>query len=483
MKTITELGTLCTAAATLVGGTLLAGCGGGGSPASEARTPAAVAIAITPAKVPAGQAAVLTWSSPGATACLASGSWSGSQAPSGSLELTASAPGVQSFSISCSGPAGTVDGSAVLSVLAPPAAPGANVVQVTVDRGPTGASFNMPFVSVTVCAPGSMGLCRTVDRVLLDSGSVGLRLMASELDIAATLPAVSTATGAAVGACGHFVSGFTWGSVRRADIHLGGSVAAAIPIQVISDPSAPYASIPTACSDIGFNQGTPAALGANGILGVGLFTHDCSTRCVASTVQRAYYGCAALGCSVAPLALESQVSNPVAFLAGNDNGLSITLPAVPVGGASTLVGTLTFGLGTQANNQPGPAAVSPTDGQGYFTTVYKERSYSRAFVDSGSNGIFFDDPELPLCGDFYCPPRELQLSASNVAATGATASVTFTVDNIGLLTNRISALHAAGPYGLSRTFDWGLPFFFGRTVFLALAGAATSAGTGPYWAY
>ncbi|MDB5941999.1 MAG: hypothetical protein JWQ13_1565 [Ramlibacter sp.] len=475
MNRFSKMCASCGVAMVLAGVALLAGCGGG-SPAGPAPQPT-LAITVAPPKVAAGEAAVLTWSSPGSSECAASGAWSGPQAPSGALTLSAGSPGRQSFSIRCSGSGGSVAGTAVLSVLAAPAAPGTNVMQVVVDRGPVGTSFNMPFVSVTVCVPGQ-ATCRTVDRVLVDTGSVGLRLMAATLDITPMLPAVATETGAAAGACGQFVSGFSWGSLRRADVQLGGAVAAAIPIQLVSDPSAPYAAIPTACSNIGFNQGTAIALGANGILGVGLFLHDCAERCVASTVQRTYYGCDAAGCVVSALPLESQLSNPVASLAGHDNGLSITLPPVPAGGASAVVGTLTFGLGTAPNNQLAGATIHPTDRLGYFTTVYKGRAYSRSFIDSGSNGIFFDDPDLPVCGDFYCPRESLLLTASTGAAT-----VSFTIDNIALLTAGTSALHAAGPYGLSQNFDWGLPFFFGRTVALALSGAATPSGSGPYWAY
>jgi hypothetical protein len=32
-------------------------------------------------------------------------------------------------------------------------------------------------------------------------------------------------------------------------------------------------------------------------------------------------------------------------------------------------------------------------------------------------------------------------------------------------------------------FDWGLPFFMGRNVFVAIEGRNTPAGVGPFWAY
>ena len=33
------------------------------------------------------------------------------------------------------------------------------------------------------------------------------------------------------------------------------------------------------------------------------------------------------------------------------------------------------------------------------------------------------------------------------------------------------------------SFDWGLPFFYGRAVFTAIEGQSTPGGAGPYWAF
>jgi hypothetical protein len=42
----------------------------------------------------------------------------------------------------------------------------------------------------------------------------------------------------------------------------------------------------------------------------------------------------------------------------------------------------------------------------------------------------------------------------------------------------------AGSYpGTTASFDWGLPFYFDRTVYMAIENATTSAGTGPYVAF
>jgi hypothetical protein len=359
------------------------------------------------------------------------------------------------------------------------AAPTANVLAITVDRGPDGAALNSPFVSVTVCTPGTT-ICRTVDHVLVDTGSFGLRLAASAMDPGLSLPAVNNAAGLPVAECGHFVSGYLWGSVRRADVKLSGETAANLPVQIVADPAAPYATVPTACSNTGPNFG--ADLGINGILGVGVFNHDCPA-CASSPGPAVYFACTSVGCSGTALALDSQVANPVPAFAMDNNGVVLVLPEVGLGGVATLSGSLIFGIGTQSNNQLGSATVYTTNSQGDFTTTYKDVSYPSSFLDSGSNGIFFSDPDIPQCSGFYCPPVPLSLAAVNTSSTGVAGTVNFTLESIQSIGRGVSAANVGADIGLTRSFDWGLPFFFGRRVFVAVSGASTPQGNGPYWAY
>jgi hypothetical protein len=358
-----------------------------------------------------------------------------------------------------------------------PAPLAANAVQVTLDRGSDGAAFNSPFVSVTVCAPGTTS-CQTIDHVLVDTGSYGLRLAASAVS-SLTLPAVTTAAGAAVGECAHFVDGYAWGAVRRADVKLASETAAAVPVQVVGDTGGAYANVPPACSNTGSNFGT--ALGANGILGVGLFAQDCPV-CVASAAPTVYFACTASGCTSTAMPLTSQVTNPVAAFAQDNNGVVLTLPPVPAGGAATLTGSLVFGIGTQANNQVTSQTVFNTDSQGNIRTTYKGSSMS-GFLDSGSNALFFTDAAIPQCSGFYCPPAPLPLSATMTSATGVSQNVNFTIESITSIASNATVANVGADAGLGHTFDWGLPFFFGRSVYVAMAGAITPKGVGPYWAW
>jgi len=448
-----------------------------------------VSMSLAPTTVVAGQPSTLSWSTTNASACTAAGAWAGSRAASGSISVSQAVAGTYTYSLTCTGAGGSANGSVTLAATSLPN----NVAQVFIDNGPAGASniINVPFVSVTLCRPGT-STCQTIDHLLVDTGSYGLRIISpGVLDPALALPPVTGSAGNPVGECAQFFSGYAWGSVHRADVKIAGETAPSLPVQLVSDSAAAFARVPSACSNTGANIGSVAALGANGILGVGLFNQDCGTACATALAGGPYYECSASACTATAMPLANQVSNPVAAFATDNNGVVLAMPAVAAGGATTLTGALIFGIDTQSNNSVGSAAIYAANANGNFTTTYKGAVLTSSFLDSGSNGLFFSDSTIPRCASgfigFYCPAATLSLTAVNASASGATSgTVSFSLQNPLALDTTIRAASVGGTLGRgtrSRSFDWGMPFFFGRTVFVAIDGASTLHGTGPYWAY
>ena len=158
--------------------------------------------------------------------------------------------------------------------------PTQNVQSVIVEQGPGGFA-NILFTSVTICAPGASSNCQTVDHIQVDTGSSGLRIIASVLSPALALRQQTDASGNPVVECAQFVDGFSWGPVKIADVRLAGEVAASVPIQVIGDPA--FTNVPASCSNTGPPENTVDAFGANGVLGIGLFVQDCGDVCAQST--------------------------------------------------------------------------------------------------------------------------------------------------------------------------------------------------------
>ena len=468
---------------------LLVACGGGGggggsSAPAPTTKPVTLSIGANPASLTAGQSTTLTWSSSNATDCQASGVWSGTIALSGTQLVTPPAAGTYTYTLTCTGSGGSASGSVMLGV----SDAVSNVAPVFFDSGPAGASsiINVPFVSVTLCRPGT-SICQTIDHVLVDTGSYGLRIIASVLDPSLALPAVTGASSKPAGECAQFVSGFMWGSVNLADMKIAGEKASSLPVQEVD---AAFASIPSACSSTGGNFGTLAALGANGVLGIGLFNQDCGSACTTQSANGTYYECSASTCTGSTMPLANQVANPVPLFATDNNGVVLAMPAVPPGGVTMLTGVLIFGIDTQTNNKIGSATVYAANSSGNFTTTYNGVTLRSSFLDSGSNGLFFADATIPNCSaqsGFYCPTAPLTLSAVNTSANGtASGTIDFTIVNLQALASAIRAAPVGGSFGSTRrprAFDWGMPFFFGRTVFVAINGASTLHGTGPYWAY
>jgi hypothetical protein len=359
-----------------------------------------------------------------------------------------------------------------------------NIQPVQVALGPTGNDVNELQTNVTICVPGTSS-CQTISNVLLDTGSTGLRLFSSVVTLA--LPRVNDASGNPLGNCTQFVSNtYAWGPVAKAEVQLAGEVASSVPMQLIDVPG--FAAAPSSCQT-GGSALTIDQLGANGILGVGLFQQDCGSACTATTGPAIYYGCPSSGCVPEELALNQQIQNPIGLFPQDNNGLVLTLPALDPGGNQAVSGSLTFGIGTQSNNALSAVQIYTADANGDFSVTFNGQTYSASFLDTGSNGLFLLNSAtlgIPVCSNdnsFYCPSTTQAYSAITTGANGVAGTIALTIANADTLFNTgNTAFNDLGGPNVGG-FDLGLPFFFGRNVYLAIQGASTSAGPGPYWAY
>jgi hypothetical protein len=379
-----------------------------------------------------------------------------------------------------------------------------NTASISVDSEVFGA-VNAPFVTVTICSTSDTSECMSIDHVLLDSGSVGLRIFAQPSTTAAlsTLNLTSqTAGGYPVGECAQFVQGNTWGPIMFANVQVGGEAANNVAIQVIGDPS--FVAAPSACTSSGSLMDTPNLFGANGVLGIGLGLQDCGPYCVdAANVENYYFSCPSSGCTNIGMPLTNQLQNTVSLFASDNNGVIISLNSVPAGGAVSATGTLTFGIDTASNNVSANNNTILVSDYGTFTTTFEGQTYTNSYIDSGSNGIYFNPPSnqpITFCTgtgdivDFYCPITTLNLTGQITGFTGSTstATVNFNIANTSVLFSNNSSSNAvfndlggnATDISTSqRTFDWGLPFFLGQNIYVAFEGAQTTKGTGPYFGF
>jgi len=356
---------------------------------------------------------------------------------------------------------------------------------------------NRPFVSVTVCVPGS-STCKTVDHVLLDTGSTGLRLLSSVLgsSFSDKLPA-ETVNNTQLSECAQFGSGNMWGAIQLADIKMGGEKAENVPIQIVGDDTA-AGSAPTACTESDTLFSTVATLGANGILGVGQAVQDCGAQCTSATASGLYYGCPSSGtaCGQVTVATSQQVTNPVTLFEADNNGVIVTLPTVSDSGEASVSGVLTFGIATRSNNTLSATAYGTTR-TGDFVATYSNNGYSLAtvgFTDTGTNAWYFYSTEISTCSSgtaagWFCPSstRTQSVTLTSIETTtlaSTTRTLSFSLGNA-------ATLFATGNYAFNNTgspsssyYDMGLPFFYGRSVYVGFEGMETTSGpTGPYLAF
>jgi hypothetical protein len=396
---------------------------------------------------------------------------------------------------------------------------------------------------VTVCQPGTT-TCVTVPNVQVDTGSSGLRILSSALT-GVNLAQINDGSGDNLNECTEYGDGsFNWGPVSLATVQIGGETASqvpaasggtansGIPIQIISTfavPKAVLAANQCVASSTTPNENTVATFGANGILGVGTESEDCNSAGVnycdnstdVSNYGTNYWLCTAAGvCSESPVPDYYQIWNPVATFSSTDtNGVLFTLQSVPAAGAATVSGTLTFGIGTESNNAiPGGATVYERDqygnlpeatfnGVNYYDVNSTATAYANpTFLDTGSEVYFFSDAttltsatgvSTTTCttgsaDGLYCPASTLSLSFTVYGSNGTSGTTNLSIGNAQSLLTANPSFAAFDNLGTpggtdpsNDDFDLGLPFFFGKTVAVGIAGATTGSPDNAYgyWAF
>jgi hypothetical protein len=407
----------------------------------------------------------------------------------------------------------------------------ANTVGVNIGFGPNGQSgqyYDGIFTTVMICEPGTPGTtpCATVQNVLVDTGSVGVRILASAIPSSVTLPVINDGSGDDLNECTMYGDGsFNWGPIESATVQIGGETAsgvpggtasAGIPIQIIStDP------VPTAVQDAGQcvpstttpDEDTVLSFGANGVVGIGVEAQDCVyggvNQCTTASTNDPYWLCTVTtGACGQPstLPISDQVWNPVAAFSSADiNGESLTILSVPAAGQATDTGTLTFGIGTESNNAvPSTAAFYELDEYGYFgSSTYNGVSYTSAnsggtFFDAGSNSYYVSDAAslgTSVCtdNDYYCPSSTLSIPLQVAGTNGTTTTLDLSIANADSLINGTSfaafnnlgapscvAATNAPCSAATDSWDLGLPIFFGKTIFFGIGGTiegGASSGT------
>jgi hypothetical protein len=437
-------------------GLCMAGCGGGGGGSD---TPAGTAATATPASSTTSSTSSSTTSSTTTSSTTNTNSTNSSTSSTNVLAADATA--------------------------VPTTAGLTNTLAVSVSG--TGI-HNQPMVSVTICGSntGATGNCTTIPNVIVDTGSYGLRLFRSVIPDATfnTLAAVPDSSSQTLAECAGFASAYGWGTVHLADVKLSGETATAVPIHVLQDPLL-TTPVPSACKS-GTALTTPAALGANGIMGVGVDLQDCGTTCALVPLSGWYYTNAGTATTVP---VSQQVANPAAMLAQDNNGVILEMAQVADGGSVTGSGTLVFGVDTQTNNALSGAGATLFSNatNGNFTATYNGTTFTNeAFFDSGSTALFLQDTSIPHDSSslLYIPTTTQGRTATLSVGSSSTVTLGFNIANGNTLSaSGNNAFNDLGAYATG-SLDFGLPAFYGRHVYYGFQGrASTGGGTGPYVAY
>ena len=132
-------------------------------------------------------------------------------------------------------------GSTTTTTTTPPPRRWPTSVTVTVNSGPANNAVNMAYVNVQVCSAGATTNCVTIPNVQLDTGSSGLRILASNPGVSGlNLTQVTDPNKTPVYECYAYPDGaYLWGPVMQAGLSMAGENATSVPIQIIDNAPRP----------------------------------------------------------------------------------------------------------------------------------------------------------------------------------------------------------------------------------------------------
>ncbi|AUR51638.1 DUF3443 family protein [Aquella oligotrophica] len=355
-----------------------------------------------------------------------------------------------------------------------------NVTTVKAGSGYNGRGINVPYITVTVCIPNTT-TCQKLDYILMDTGSVGLKIDASQMNNL-NLPAITqNGTGLPISVCNLYGSGYAFATANYADVYIAGEKAGNIPVQIIND-SADQSGVPASCSNEG-QQVIFSDTGARGIIGINPIVNIAND-------SNTDYVCNNGNCTPITEGIPVQYLNvnPVGYFANDNNGEIISLPAATANGNTNLIGTLTFGLNTESNNAI-PGSVNsilgdPNNFIGKFTVTAQGVTYDSMF-DSGTNHWLFYDTAIPTCQPdnlVYCPAAATQWQSIASSYNGSGTPIAISAD-IASPTGYSSIMPFWGIQSSLGSGLYGLPFYYGKTVYLGFIGSQTSMGAGPTWGF
>ena len=361
------------------------------------------------------------------------------------------------------------------------------MISISSNSGVCSRTINGPCVSVTICSPTNPTSCQTIDDILIDSGSVGLRIFSSELNssLRNSLPAESINNQPIANCVGYGDLSVNWGPVAIANISLGNeSTTKSIPILLID---ASYIDNGAACLQ-NYNstgqtfhlQTSPADFRYNGILGVASRVYDNVTD---------YFSCTNSSCSKSPTIKDNNsqlLANPIAFLPKSyESGITFKFPVIGNRGAINAVGYAVFGVGSNKDNTfESDVKIYPisncTDVFICMPTTLEGSSIEHGFLDTGSNFFYFNDANIKKNNyGYYIPSSIITLSPINNSIP-----TNINIANYDIITKtRNTSFNNNGVKTDDNILDYGLPFFFGKTIYICFAGMTCNGIAGPYWAF